>query len=163
MKAVSSILSLFALAKATPLPSMHTHSMYGGSGTASDHARFSQWMQTHGVAYGTEEQQHKFGVWVANDAFITATNALNLSYTVAHNQFSALTGAEFKKLYLSYQMPTKTNSTEAFDFTGDVGTLAAAVDWTTKGAVTPVKDQGQVGASTGGLLFVVVIVNNCRG
>jgi len=57
-------------------------------------------------------------------------------------KFSDLTPAEFKAIYLTYQ---PRNVTERVTIELD-GPLAADVDWRTKNAVTPVKDQGQCGS-----------------
>merc|ERR1712238_156344 len=62
--------------------------------------------------------------------------------TVGHNQFSDWTDAEYKKLLgFKSQKGLLRDEVEL-----DTSNLADSVDWVTKGAVTPVKNQGQCGS-----------------
>merc|ERR1739848_508499 len=83
-----------------------------------------------------------------NMAFIEAENAKGHSYTLGWTPFTDMTRDEFKADYLGYSAPS-----ELFEGAVNLGNheydgedLAASVDWRPKGAVTPVKNQGQCGS-----------------
>lgn len=59
------------------------------------------------------------------------------------NKFADLTPSEFKRLYSMKYTQDHTGHT---NFTVPVSAPPASVDWTDKGVVTPVKDQGQCGS-----------------
>lgn len=61
------------------------------------------------------------------------------------NNFTDLTNQEFRRLFTGYQSTGKVPAPAIYDDT-DVAGLPASVDWTTKGVVTPVKNQQQCGS-----------------
>merc|ERR1719158_2606809 len=64
------------------------------------------------------------------------------------NHFGHLSGDEFKEQYTGLEMPKVDNSVPRTPFVAGVRKedLADSVDWTTKGAVTAVKNQGSCGS-----------------
>merc|ERR1712032_701937 len=75
------------------------------------------------------------------------TNARNLSYTLGVNQFADLTSDEITKGYTGLKPKNLWGALPNLGtdkYSGEA--LADSVDWTTKGAVTPVKNQGQCGS-----------------
>jgi len=110
-------------------------------------ASFSEWAKAHGKTYPSKEELVlRRSVYAANVAKITAHNAANQGWTMAVNKFSDLTAAEWKAAYTGGYR-AKEKRSQNVDLSLLHGTaLPASVDWTTKGAVTPVKNQGQCGS-----------------
>jgi KDEL-tailed cysteine endopeptidase len=108
---------------------------------------FRAWAQQHGVSLGSSaEYSARLGVFESNHQLIMAHNSEpGVSWEMGHNQFSALTAEEFEEEYLRGLSPADAIEPEEADFA-----LRAhpptAVDWTTRGAVTAVHDQGKCGS-----------------
>ena len=69
------------------------------------------------------------------------------SFTVGVNNFTDLTNDEFRKTMNGYKRPFGSPSLANTVYThNDVSALPDTVDWTTKGVVTPIKNQGQCGS-----------------
>jgi C1A family cysteine protease len=108
---------------------------------------WNQFVSEHSKTYKPHEVMNRFTTFKDNVNFIVDHNknhAARLGYTVGVNQFADMTNAEFKRAYTglnALQKPTQ-DAVELLD----TANLPANIDWTTKNAVTPVKNQGQCGS-----------------
>lgn len=87
----------------------------------------------------------RFRVFRENAARIVKHNSEKLSWTMALNQFADLTSDEFSAKYIGGFRSAPTQKSYELSHLRD-DSIPASVDWTTKGAVTPVKNQGQCGS-----------------
>jgi C1A family cysteine protease len=115
--------------------------------SASLQEEFVGYVKEFGKTYSTEELFVRFQNFKDNKAMIDEHNAKGLSWEMGVNQFTDLTAKEFSELYLGYR-PRTNDFARSQNLhvvpTGQV--LGDSLDWRTKGAVTPVKDQGQCGS-----------------
>lgn len=108
---------------------------------------FTNWAKQYNKNYEVEEVFERLNIFNQNMAKIQAHNAAKRSWTMAANQFTDMTAEEFKANYhgLLPQRSEYLRSQNAPTFPEDFET-SDSVDWVTKGAVTPVKNQGQCGS-----------------
>ncbi len=134
--------------------------------------KFGEWVRQYGMKFQNDmHREDVLGKWISNHKFIETVNAdTNRTYRLAHNQFSGMDVDEFGR-FVRRGMPAAslwsaiTQELRRLGFGTDNEDrkmrrksldLPASVDWVAKGAVTPVKDQGQCGscwsfATTGAL------------
>jgi len=107
---------------------------------------FLAWSKKFGKTYSQDQQSEKLATFKYNANLINSHNAQYekglQSYTMALNQFSDLSDDEFKAVHLSEYKPTRDRKETVLD----TSNVADSVDWRTKGAVTPIKDQGLCGS-----------------
>ena len=116
---------------------------------------FDEWKTQHSKSYSSAAAEAKaFYAFAYNEDYIarhnehTASGAV--SYDLGHNEFSDLTAEEFFAPRLGYNAtldrPTFTQSTLHTYTSADLAAAPDALDWVSKGAVTPVKNQGSCGS-----------------
>ena len=128
---------------------------------------FEKWSKDFSVVFrGDAHRNHVFLNWVENHVFIEKSNQQNKTFTLGHNQFSGLSQEEYVK-WVRGGLDGVINVFGVNPVISEAAAyqaLPAAVDWTAKGAVTPVKDQGQCGScwsfSTTGALEGAYAIKN---
>lgn len=110
----------------------------------AEEQEFQNFMLSYNKAYSDEnEYSHRFKVFRDNLAYIRVFNSMADTMVLGINQFADLDFVEFKNIYLPSSLP-KRQQVNPKSFPGVQA--PTSVDWRTKGAVTPVKDQGQCGS-----------------
>merc|ERR1719201_3237431 len=110
---------------------------------------WSSFKSKFGKVYSSEhEEQKRFEVFKVNVNIINDSNAKGLSYTLGITKFADLEADEFEAQYTGFKKPAKLWGDLPYlgrhNYSGQA--LPKSVDWTTKGAVTSVKNQGQCGS-----------------
>ncbi|KAI9070801.1 hypothetical protein K1719_038852 [Acacia pycnantha] len=112
--------------------------------------RHEQWMAKYGKVYkDVAEKQKRFEIFKNNVQFIESFNSDGTKpYMLSVNQFADQTNEEFKAirngLKRSHESLPRTET--SFFRYENVTALPASVDWRKKGAVTPIKNQGECGS-----------------
>ena len=110
---------------------------------------FNHWSDQHNrTTTNVSHYVHMLFNYAVNDDIITSHNELGASYTLGHNQFSHMNSREFGG-YIGAHGVVSFEGLDAASETSSVQSdvsVPASVDWTTTGAVTGVKDQGNCGS-----------------
>jgi C1A family cysteine protease len=134
MNSLTTVLALAGVAVASPIH--EENHMF----------QFLQWYKQHNKVYARDSFGSRYAVFKKNLQFIERHNAGNSSVTVGLNEFADMTNEEFNAKMKGYKHVERPFIRSKNVVTLDTSNLADSIDWTTKGAVTPVKNQGQCGS-----------------
>ncbi|CAL1380494.1 unnamed protein product [Linum trigynum] len=114
---------------------------------ASMRLRHEQWMARYGRVYGSSrEKEVRYQIFKDNAALVDSFNAGgNKPYKLGTNQFADLTNEEFKTTRCRFKGHMCSPQEGSFRYE-NVSAVPTTMDWRKKGAVTPIKDQGQCGS-----------------
>eukprot|EP00252_Welwitschia_mirabilis_P027864 TRINITY_DN973_c0_g1_i1.p1 TRINITY_DN973_c0_g1~~TRINITY_DN973_c0_g1_i1.p1 ORF type:complete len:371 (-),score=43.42 TRINITY_DN973_c0_g1_i1:73-1158(-) len=97
--------------------------------------------------------ERRFDIFKDNVKFIHSHNKDNDNYKLKLNRFADLTNSEFKSMYLGLKdshlrlknSEEEESSGKSFRYANKAN-VPASIDWRSKGAVTPIKNQGSCGS-----------------
>jgi C1A family cysteine protease len=107
---------------------------------------FEDWKINHGKSYETDlENRYRYSIFTQNYFNIKMRNSKNRTVILGLNKFADLTNDEFVSNHLKGYTP-KPYLQNLRKNLPNINDLPNEVDWVAKGAVTPVKNQGQCGS-----------------
>ncbi|XP_068659884.1 senescence-specific cysteine protease SAG39-like [Aristolochia californica] len=108
--------------------------------------RHGEWIAKYGRVYkDTAEKERRFKIFADNVQLVEAFNSDGgNNYRLSVNEFADLTNEEFRASRNGFRPSLRDTSSSLFRYE-NVTAVPSTVDWRKKGAVTPVKDQGQCG------------------
>merc|ERR1712110_1158078 len=121
----------------------------GKEASANYAMEWKNFKEEYGKTYTSAiEEEQRFQIFKANIDFIATTNSKNNAFQLGVTPFADLTADEFGASHFGIAAPDVPwgSLPNLGNHTYNGEELAASVDWTTKGAVTPVKNQGQCGS-----------------
>ncbi|XP_073309484.1 cysteine proteinase mucunain-like [Primulina huaijiensis] len=148
------ILSLFIFSSALDMSIITYDGAHGVGLTRSEQdamSLYESWLVKHGKAYNAiGEKERRFEIFKDNLRFIEEHNSEDRTYKLGLNRFADLTNEEYRSMFVGGRMDRKTRlmsgkASNRYAFKEGDG-LPESVDWREKGAVAPVKDQGQCGS-----------------
>eukprot|EP01125_Pyxidicula_operculata_P001813 TRINITY_DN11662_c0_g1_i1.p1 TRINITY_DN11662_c0_g1~~TRINITY_DN11662_c0_g1_i1.p1 ORF type:complete len:325 (-),score=87.59 TRINITY_DN11662_c0_g1_i1:41-1015(-) len=108
---------------------------------------FENFKVKYNKVYATpEEHDLRFGIFSSNLKLASKYNALEGNSIYGVTKFMDLTPEEFRGKYLMPKGSIKHNYEQEFVNFNVPAEIPQSFDWVSKGAVTPVKDQGQCGS-----------------
>nr|AAP32195.1 cysteine protease 5 [Trifolium repens] len=110
--------------------------------------RHEQWMTHYGKVYkNPQEREKRLRIFTENLKYIEASNNAgnNKPYKLGINQFADLTNEEFIASRNKFKGHMCSSIIRTTTFKYENTSVPSTVDWRKKGAVTPVKNQGQCG------------------
>nr|GEV19110.1 senescence-specific cysteine protease SAG39-like [Tanacetum cinerariifolium] len=110
--------------------------------------KYQQWMVRYGRAYrDNKERVMWFKIFKDNVAYIEDFNSQHSAYKLSINKFADQTKDEFIATHTGFKVHSTLRLAQNMNFRYDSVTgIPSSMDWRQKGAVTPVKAQGQCGS-----------------
>ncbi|KAJ4788317.1 Cysteine protease [Rhynchospora pubera] len=107
---------------------------------------FERWIKESGKKYINEDEKLKrFAIFKSNYQFINSSNNnLEQTFKLGLNKYADLTNQEFRALLAGFIPSTDKQPSTPFRYKNVMP--PSSIDWRTRGAVTPVKDQGKCGS-----------------
>lgn len=113
-------------------------------------AAYESWIVKHGKSYNAlGEKEKRFEIFKDNFRYIEEQNAVaGRTFKLGLNRFADLTNEEYRRMHLGTRprgerrLTARKSDRYALK---DGESLPDSIDWRTKGAVAPVKDQGSCG------------------
>ncbi|KAK0596780.1 hypothetical protein LWI29_018984 [Acer saccharum] len=107
--------------------------------------KHEMWMARNGQVYkDSVEKDKRFKIFKDNVEYIDSVNRVeNRPYKLGINEFADQTNEEFQASRNGYKRLSNERSSQTISFRYENVTAPASMDWRKKGAVTPIKDQGQ--------------------
>ena len=124
---------------------------FNGTLTDSDaRALFSAWKKQYPQKF-IDDGEFRYNVWKTNfETIISHNEKKDQEYQMGMNEFGHLSWREFKKMYVGTGVrPDLASSSDILredHVVPDNFATNSSVDWSKKGAVTPIKNQGQCGS-----------------
>jgi C1A family cysteine protease len=107
---------------------------------------FKKWKEGRKRLYNNgKEEDNRLRIFADNYKMVKKMQSENRTYEVELNKFADMSTEEFASTYLGTRPPTmRSNNEQLLEAT--TATLPASVDWRTRNAVTPIKNQGSCGS-----------------
>lgn len=117
-------------------------------GLSDDWIQFTNFQERFSKKYeNIQELESRFNIFITNIRNINKHNSDSTqNFTMSINQFTDLTSTEFKAMYISGYKKTNVQSFGCVPYTSHGTSVPTSIDWTTKGVVNSVRDQGQCGS-----------------